>query len=562
MKLHRTLAIGLDGYDPMLAEEMIRAGHMPRMAALRERCARFQLDHGDAKRTGLAWEHVSTGRSPEAYGRWSAVDFDPRRYEASQVGSVEAPFLRDVSLRSVVFDAPYFDLRRSPASRGVVSWGAHDPGIEAQASPPSLAKEIEARFGPYSATRFIYGFVWPDAALTREMGDALARALDQRTAVSRWLLTERIPHWDLALVVASEPHSGIEALWHGVDPCHPLHGLPSAVPAREGVVAIHQSVDRFVGTLADAFPDANVAIFSMHGMGPNRADVAGMLLLPELLYRHQFGRPWYTPRPEWAAAADGIPLLRPGDNWSEEVIACLGNGESEHGGPRALARGIVRRLRGRLDKRTRDADDLAWMPAAHYQRFWSQMDAFALPAFYEGAIRLNVVGRERHGRVPLSEYDARCDALCAQVEACRDAHTGEPVVEHITRPLRHDPLAASPTQPDLVVVWRNGPLAIRHPQLGLVGPAPFRRTGGHTGGAGMAYLRASELKPGDYGVRSAFDVVPTLLDLCGTDAPQGVSGASLLRAAPSGGELASSGPRAGRPTVTENAALERRQAEL
>ena len=64
----RTLAIGLDGYDPALADEMIRAGHMPRIAALRESCARFDLEHGDAKRTGLAWEHVSCGRRPEAYG--------------------------------------------------------------------------------------------------------------------------------------------------------------------------------------------------------------------------------------------------------------------------------------------------------------------------------------------------------------------------------------------------------------------------------------------------------------------------------------------------------------
>ena len=68
---------------------MIRAGHMPRIAALRERCARFDLEHGDAKRTGLAWEHVSCGRRPEAYERFAAVNFDAQRYEAIQVGSIE-----------------------------------------------------------------------------------------------------------------------------------------------------------------------------------------------------------------------------------------------------------------------------------------------------------------------------------------------------------------------------------------------------------------------------------------------------------------------------------------
>ena len=160
------------------------------------------------------------------------------------------------------------------------------------------------------------------------------------------------------------------------------------------------------------------------------------------------------------------------------------------------------------------------MPAAHYQRFWSEMDAFALPAFYEGAIRLNLIGRERRGRVRARDYDAHCDALCELVEACRDARTGEPVVERITRPLRGDPLAAAPTQPDLVVEWRCAPLALEHPHLGRIGPAPYRRPGGHTGGTGMAYLRSPELAPGDHGLRSAFDVVPTLIELCGVPLPR------------------------------------------
>jgi len=159
------------------------------------------------------------------------------------------------------------------------------------------------------------------------------------------------------------------------------------------------------------------------------------------------------------------------------------------------------------------------MPASHYRRFWSEMDAFALPAFYEGAIRLNLIGRERRGRVSASDYDARCDELCALVEACRDARTGEPVVGRITRPLRHDPLAAAPTQPDLVVEWRCAPLALEHARLGRIGPAPYRRPGGHTGGTGMAYLRSAELAAGDHGVRSAFDVVPTLIELCGLPVP-------------------------------------------
>jgi arylsulfatase A-like enzyme len=46
----------------------------------------------------------------------------------------------------------------------------------------------------------------------------------------------------------------------------------------------------------------------------------------------------------------------------------------------------------------------------------------------------------------------------------------------------------------------------------------------------MAYVRGAGIVPGDRGVRSSFDVVPTLFDLLGEPAPKGLSGTSLLAA--------------------------------
>jgi hypothetical protein len=48
----RVLAIGLDGYEPSLGDELMAAGELPALARLRERSARFTLDHGPAQRTG------------------------------------------------------------------------------------------------------------------------------------------------------------------------------------------------------------------------------------------------------------------------------------------------------------------------------------------------------------------------------------------------------------------------------------------------------------------------------------------------------------------------------
>ena len=63
------------------------AGDMPALAELRRRAACFLLDHGPAQRTGLAWEHVASGLSPEAARRWAAVEFDPSTYRAWQEGA-------------------------------------------------------------------------------------------------------------------------------------------------------------------------------------------------------------------------------------------------------------------------------------------------------------------------------------------------------------------------------------------------------------------------------------------------------------------------------------------
>jgi hypothetical protein len=80
----------------------------------------------------------------------------------------------------------------------------------------------------------------------------------------------------------------------------------------------------------------------------------------------------------------------------------------------------------------------------------------------------------------------------------------------------------------LNVNWKGSPLCLEHPDFGRVGPVPFRRTGGHTGLYGMAYLKSDIFAPGDYGIRSSFDVVPTLFDLVCEPLPQNVSGQSLV----------------------------------
>lgn len=519
----RLLAIGLDGYETRLGDRWMAAGEMPRMARIHEESARFLLDHGPAQRTGLAWEHLATGLSPRDAGRWSAVDFDARRYTVTQCGTERVPFAAQFDARTVAFDPPYFDLLQAPGVRGVVDWGAHDPGIAPGSRPTDVLADLGARFGPYPAKPWIYGFAWPSVDRTRAMGSGLTAAVRTRAAAARWLLAERLPDWELGLVVVSELHSAIEGLWHGVDPEHPLHGWPSAEPAFDGLLDVHRAVDQLVGTLADAFDDATLLVFAMGGMGPNTSDVVSMALLPELLYRQAFGRPLLEVPAAWVEAKDGVPSLAPDDSWSSVVNALLPSSSTPG---QTMRRRLARLVPGKRSAGTA-ALPLGWMPASRYARFWPRMDAFALPSFYDGRVRINLEGREARGRVPVSAYEEHCAAIVELLEACHDPRTGEGLVQKVERPATEDPLQLGPSEADLVIVWRGFTQALEHPTLGRIGPVPFRRPGGHTGEHGMAWLRAEDVASGDRGVRSAFDVAPTLVDLVGAP-PLALSGRTLL----------------------------------
>jgi predicted AlkP superfamily phosphohydrolase/phosphomutase len=542
MLRRRVLAVGLDGLEVTLAERLMATGDMPSLAELRRRSARFLLDHGPAQRTGLAWEHVASGLSPKAARRWGAVEFDPSSYRVWQEGARFEPWWTTLDRHVVVFDTPYVDLRRAPRTRGIVAWGAHDPGTTWAGRPDGVLAEFERRFGRYPAAPWTYGIPWPSPARTQAMGEALSHALDVRTRAARWLMTERLPDWDLFIAVAGEVHGAVEGLWHGVDPSHPLHGHPSAHAAATALINVHRGLDRMVGELVEAAGDASVVAFAMGGMGPNHSDVQSMALLPELLYRHAFGDSFLAVPTAWSSAPGFLPILDEAEDWeaSRWIPPVAAPPPSVPGRAlRSLARRLPTPVRAVLkgaqagmsrwrSRRAPGHRNLAWQPAAHYRRHWPRMPAFALPSFYDGRIRINLRGRERNGIVEPSRYEETCRALEILLRECRDPRTGERAVADIERASTADPLALAGSESDLLVVWGGTAAALEHPRLGLIGPVALRRTGGHTGPHGMAYVAAPGLAPGDRGIRSAFDVVPTVVELLGSRPPAGLSGVSLL----------------------------------
>jgi len=525
----RLIVIGLDGYEDRVAQLMMAEGELPNMKAVFETSASIDLDHGRNKLSGLSWEHFAVGQAPEVYGRLSAVDFDPSTYIASQTLTRTSPFLKRAGSRVVALDVPYFDLASIPDMPGIANWGAHDPGVKPFSRPETLLDEINEKFGPYKAADDIYGFVWPDAEKAEAAGTRLAAALRQRADITKWMLSERTPDWDMAITVVSELHSSIEPLWHGFDQDHPLNDLPSAKPAGEGLREVYRELDRMVGQLQEAFPDAAMALFWMHGMGSNNADVASMLLLPELLYRYATGETNFEAPERWQNLNGLMPPLQPGERWEQAVMDEMRHGElRKRPLMNRVKRKLSRYLPGVFGPAPHPEVFLGWMPGMHYSFAWPEMDAFALPSFYDGRIRLNVAGREKHGTIAPEDYAAALDRIRDLLLKCHDVQTGACVIDDIYFTSRDDPMAVPDSTGDIEILWAGEPLGFRHPELGTIGPAPIRRTGGHTGGLGRFYLKADGVPPGHHGKADALDVSPTIDAWLGLPVNPELTGESFL----------------------------------
>jgi predicted AlkP superfamily phosphohydrolase/phosphomutase len=166
---------------------------------------------------------------------------------------------------------------------------------------------------------------------------------------------------------------------------------------------------------------------------------------------------------------------------------------------------------------------LSWMPLMRHRTHWPKMKAFALPSFYDGRIRVNLDGRESAGVVMMEDFEATLDAIESLLMECRESRTGRPVVKNVER-VTGDPLRRRGDDVDLVVTWTDDVLGISHPTLGTIGPLPPRRTGGHTSPIGRCIVVGPNVESGEIGVRSSFDVVPTILDLVGAPRTTAISG--------------------------------------
>ena len=137
---------------------------------------------------------------------------------------------------------------------------------------------------------------------------------------------------------------------------------------------------------------------------------------------------------------------------------------------------------------------------------WHNTRAFSLPTDQYGWIRINLIGREAQGSVPLDQYNDTRRQL-EELLLGLVSEDGQPLVQDITRTVEDAENALSNPLPDLVVHWHfaafASPLKIKGSGV-QVGPVSKKFTGQHAS-EGFCIYRGSH-DWGSEGVVAAKDL--------------------------------------------------------
>jgi predicted AlkP superfamily phosphohydrolase/phosphomutase len=375
----RFLLIGLDGGEPTLADAWMREGHLPHLAALRDRGTFMPLASTRPPVTFPAWTTCVTGVNPGRHGIFDFTEMTPGSYgirfvnQTLRRASALWNILDAAGKRSCIMGVP--GTYPPESLNGVMVSGFDSPvttGVD-----PSFVYPAE-RFPAVQNWRFAdfqehsIGPGWHDNALKK-----LLAGIESKTAMAESLLREE--PWDLFMMVYGESDTISHHFWLFHDENSPRHrpGFEDAI------LQVYKRLDKAVGKLVEAAgPDVVVGVVSDHGFG---------------------------------GAGTGVTHL---NNW----LAEQGHLHWNRAGRESLIKKAALALtpeswRGHLFRRFEGLAAKAESQARFGGIDWSRTTAWSEELNYFPSIRLNLAGREAEGQVQPEDYDAFVADLCTALES-------------------------------------------------------------------------------------------------------------------------------------------------
>jgi predicted AlkP superfamily phosphohydrolase/phosphomutase len=509
----RIIAIGLEAAEPDLIEKWCEAGHLPRLAALKDRWPWMRILSTTTVSSGTTWPSIFTGTSPAKHG----IAFYHRQLKtgtyrickkyADQVK--REPFwdiFSRTGMRSMIFDVPATRPMKGFNGVHIGGFGVEAPNWKRRPWPPDLVRDIKKRFGAHPLERW-YQLRPQTLEEWGELQDKLISGACLKGAISKALLEEE--PWDFFFTVYSESHWAGHYFWHVMDPSHPEHRTEEGSVYGNAILKVYQELDKALAGLEDLLTDSTILVFSNTGMGPN---YSGVHLLSGVLERLGMG---------------GKDTERGGIG--KYLSFGKGRGNALPKIESTIPQGLIDRVKFAMPERVWDT---LTRRILHSGKDWRSSKAFAIPNDYAGAIRINLKGREPHGLVaPGREYDALCDFLIEEIGRLVNPDTGKEAVSRVVRVDRLYRGENLKELPDLVVQWAgDAPLrALYSPAIGTVsGLLLDKRTGAHRPDGFLIAAGRHIRQNGASGRGNIMDIAPTVLYLMGQPIPKDMDGRVLM----------------------------------
>jgi predicted AlkP superfamily phosphohydrolase/phosphomutase len=484
---------------------------MPTFRRLMEQGTQAELSTVSDTLPDTAWNCICSGLNPAHLARYFYVQHDPEtaglRYMPDGSSGVNYfwDHLSAAGRRVGVVDVPHVDIAPQLNGFQVVSWGTHASHSHRSSTPPSMLREVDARFGRHPVGECDAVTSTPEAK--KELRRRILAGVHAHGELFRHCITGK--DWDVLAAVFAAPHCAGHFFWHYLDASHPLHDPEDRHGLADTIEAVYRAIDREVAEMIEAAgAGVRVYVFAAHGMGPL---YHASWNLPEILDDLGYGNGGRVHQ------AGEIHRARV-NYW--RILRMIVPGELQY----AIKAVLPLRLQNELIFRFYRGN-----------RSWEKCRAFAVPNNDAvGAIRINLKGRDYNGLVePGAEYDRICDDICRALAELKDPVSGRPVVKHISRIQRELRGPHLDRLPDITAQWEQSfPWSsLYSPRFGTVELRnQDSRTGSH---AQHAFVLASgEGIPRGATISGAsiFDLVPTILYGAGMRAPTIYEGQPLFPA--------------------------------
>ncbi len=426
----KVMAIGIDAAESTLVREMIEQNELPSLRSLLDEGRWLEVRSPSPIGSGTVWPTFLTGEDPAAHGiysewKWLPDTMSLRRYEGHHL----TPFWKSLAEGGVsvgVFDVPFAPPVGITRGFEVCEWWAHDSTATGLQAGPDRIRSLlnEPPPNPVTANRF--PATTPDSKSNlKELSDACTEGAGLRGALVQRLIEDTKPQ--LSLVVFPEIHHAGHQLWHTVASRHPFYKGLNGSSFEPALKDVYRAVDRQIGKLVNAAGrDTTVMVFALHGMRPALGLPA---FLGPLLCERGFSQ---------------LATLR-SQTWTGRALSLFAATKRHTPAP-------LKRLYYKVTPST--ATYKLARPTMLPAYDWQKTRAFSLPTDQYGWIRMNLIGRESQGIVPLDQYDELCAEL-EQMLSTLTSEQGDPLVQNVARTAGDAVSARDNPLPDLVIHWRD-----------------------------------------------------------------------------------------------------------